>query len=121
MVVPVFPLVVRLLPANNLRELYSIQGDPTTSVFVSPHQNLTAAASDNQGQEIVARGYVSDDMDQSEVYATTTVASRVIVQETITVQESKPPGFEKVPAGDEPRERARVAARTPFRRESRIM
>lgn len=94
--------------------------DWANSVFVSPEETVAAAAGDAQGQEIVARGYVSDDMDQDEVHATALIASRVVVQEVIYEEVSKPPRNEPV-THNSPREPGRLGSRAPFRRDSRIM
>jgi hypothetical protein len=107
---------ILILPENTNRELYSIQNmDAANSVFVSPNQNVTSAAlSPYRGQEVVARGYVSDDMDQGNVYAIGIVAaSQIVVQETISVQDTRP--------SPEPRSQFKAAGRTPLHRESRLM
>lgn len=111
---------VRILTENPNRELYSIQnGDAANSVWVSPNREVTAAAGSYQGQEVVARGYVSDDMDQGEVWAVSAAAAgvRITVQETIFDDARGPSSFEKVTGQTQ----TKTAGRTPFRRESRVM
>lgn len=78
-------VVTQILWQNPNRALYSVQNlDAANSVFVSPFQNVTTAPGAYQGQEIVARGFLSDDVDQGEVYAVAITANvRIVVQETV--------------------------------------
>ena len=104
----------KLLDENPNRIGYSIQNqDANNSIFVSPFASVTAGTGTaSDGQEIVASGYVSDDMDQSEVFAIAeNAAVSIVVQETVEYR-GRRPGKTEIPIDNiKGRRTARMASR----------